>query len=117
MRLRILATAVLACLAVAGAVATAQSARQTPKPEAVSPLPQSAGPEPFKPPSAPQTAQQLREKAARELLARVRLTLPRTVCPMQTVPADPELDAAIRKSPPPDTNFRIRTIPPPCATK
>ena len=119
MGFRLSVASVILALTVAAAALAAQSPGQTaPKPEAGPPPGQAAVPQPFglrlKPPVAEQL---LREKAAQALKARVEAAQPRMLCTMRTIPVDPAFDAAIRRHPPQDVAFTIRTIQPPCTTK
>src|SRR5262245_3622964 len=116
---RLSAASMLLALTLAGAALAAPSPGQTPpKPEAGPPAEQAAVPQPFgfrlKPPVA---AQLLRDKAAQALKGRVEPAQRRMLCPMRTIPVDPAFDATIRKHPPQDVTFQIRTIHPPCTTR
>jgi len=116
---RLSAASLLLPLALAGAALAAESPGQTPpKPQADPPPGQAVVPQPFGLRLTPPPAERrLGEKAAQALKAKVEAVQPKMLCTMRTIPVDPAFDAAIRRHPPQDVSFLIRTIQPPCATK
>ena len=116
---RLSAASMLLPLTLAGAALPAPSPGQTPpKPEAGPPPEQAVVPQPFGLRlKAPPAEQPLGEKIAQALKTRIEAAQPKMLCTMRTIPVDPAFDAAIRRNPPQDVTFLIKTIQPPCTTK